>query len=98
MTTKKDKKAIPQPIRIGLWEQEIGDKLWDSCFCCGMRMNAFEFQAGHIISESNGGSLKLDNLKVICKPCNGKMGTTNLLDFKAQRWPNKKQYGSNYFF
>ena len=40
-----------------------------------------DFHTGHYISEANGGEVKLDNLRPICKGCNLSMGTTNMEDF-----------------
>jgi 5-methylcytosine-specific restriction endonuclease McrA len=36
---------------------------------------------GHIISEFNGGELKLDNLMPICNSCNSSMGTKNMNEY-----------------
>jgi 5-methylcytosine-specific restriction endonuclease McrA len=42
-----------------------------------------EFDAGHIIAVTNGGSDNLDNLAPVCGTCNKSMGTQNLQDFKT---------------
>ena len=39
------------------------------------------FHCGHIISEANGGEIKLDNLRPICHSCNSSMGTVNMDEF-----------------
>ena len=41
------------------------------------------WEAGHIISEFNGGCTDLNNLKPICKSCNCCMGTQNWTDYDA---------------
>ena len=81
MTTKK-KQSIPKALRMKLWEQQCGDTLSGSCFTCCRIVKIDDFQAGHIIAEANGGQLTLNNLKVICKPCNTSCGTMNLNCFK----------------
>ena len=37
-------------------------------------MTPFNFEAGHIIPESKGGSTHIENLLPICSPCNKSMG------------------------
>ena len=80
------KNPIPPKLRQEVWETNIGDKLWGNCFVCLMRISAFEYSCGHIISESKGGSMELSNMKVVCKSCNSKMGTQNMLEFKKNRY------------
>jgi len=85
--SKYKKQHIKQSLREKLWEQEIGDKLWGNCFVCNMRLSFAEFACGHIQAERMGGKLELENLKVVCKSCNSKMGTMNMLEFKELRYP-----------
>lgn len=80
------KTVIPSKIRQQVWERDSGDKFWGSCFVCSMRLNALEFSCGHIVSEFNGGKVVAENMKVVCKSCNSKMGTQNLFEFKEQRY------------
>ena len=37
-------------------------------------INVFDFQCGHNIPESKGGTLDINNLKPICGSCNLSMG------------------------
>jgi len=80
----KTKKSIPKALRMKLWGKEIGDTLSGTCYVCERELQIDNFQAGHIVSEANGGKITIDNLKVICKPCNTSCGTMNLVDFKAK--------------
>lgn len=80
------KAKIPSRLRQEVWETNIGDKFWGNCFVCNMRINVLEFACGHIVSEFTGGKMVLENMKVVCKSCNSKMGTRNLLEFKAKRY------------
>jgi len=84
--SKSTKKKIPDKLRQEVWEKNIGDKLWGNCFTCNMRLCAFEFSCGHVVSEANGGPTVLDNLKVVCKSCNSKMGTQHMMTFKEHRY------------
>jgi 5-methylcytosine-specific restriction endonuclease McrA len=84
--SKSTKKKIPDRLRQEVWENNIGDKFWGNCFTCNMRLCAFEFSCGHVVSEAEGGPTVLDNLKVVCKSCNSKMGTQNMIKFKEHRY------------
>ena len=39
------------------------------------------FHCGHIIAESKGGELSVNNLKPICQSCNSSMGTQNMDEY-----------------
>lgn len=84
--SKYSKKKIPERLRQEVWEKNIGDKFWGNCFTCNMRLCAFEFSCGHVVSEADGGPTVLENLKVVCKSCNSKMGTQNMMTFKEHRY------------
>ena len=86
--SKSTKKKIPDRLRQEVWEKNIGDKFWGNCFTCNMRLCSFEFSCGHVVSEAEGGPTVLDNLKVVCKSCNSKMGTQNMMTFKEHRYSN----------
>jgi hypothetical protein len=47
-----------------------------------------DWSCGHIQSEFTGGAMVLENMKVLCKSCNSKMGTENLFEYKARKYPN----------
>jgi len=79
---KQKKKTIPKALRMKLWEIECGNTLSGLCFTCNRNVKVDDFQAGHIISEANGGLVTLSNLKVVCKPCNTSCGTMDLHCFK----------------
>ena len=51
-------------------------------FCCNtVEINQSNFEAGHIISEFNGGPITVDNILPICGTCNRSMGKTNMDEF-----------------
>ena len=83
---KYKKKPIPPKLRQEVWEKNIGDRLWGHCFTCNMRLSSFEFACGHVHSEATGGPTILENLKVVCKSCNSKMGIQNMIEFKKIRY------------
>jgi 5-methylcytosine-specific restriction endonuclease McrA len=76
------KKNIPKAVRMKVWESTIGNVLSGKCYTCNRDLKVDSFETGHIISEKNGGKIEIENLKVVCKPCNTSCGTMNLDDFK----------------
>ena len=64
--SKSSKKSIPSDIRWAVWER-------DNFICqrCGARRH---LSVDHIIPESKGGTLALDNLQTLCKLCNSCKG------------------------
>jgi hypothetical protein len=70
-------------LKRKVWEQQIGEDIGKSkCLCCRLTdITQLSFHCGHIISEANGGEIKLDNLRPICQSCNSSMGTVNMDEF-----------------
>ena len=82
---KGHKTSINRQLRLKCWDNRYSTTK-QSCPIpnCGfiMEKQVTKFwEAGHIISEKNGGQCVLDNLRPICKPCNGSMGPTNWEDY-----------------
>ena len=83
-TNKKDKKkSIPLSLKRNVWNKYIGEAIGKTlCLCCKLtEISQLNFSCGHIISEFNGGKVKLDNLKPVCVSCNSSIGTRNMNDF-----------------
>lgn len=81
------KQKISKTIRTACWENylsETNQNTYDiKCpiKICNNIINPHTFQCGHIISEKNGGKVKLNNLRPICQSCNGSMGIRNWTEF-----------------
>jgi hypothetical protein len=86
------KKAIPKKIKEDAWNRYIGNKRNEVlCICCRTTpITPFTFHAGHMISETNGGQITVDNIRPICSACNLSMGTRNMLDFVAEHYPKSR--------
>ena len=82
-TKKKVKKEkIPATLKNIVWHKYFETSLTGLCQCCKVEnISKAIFDAGHIISEKNGGQVVLENLKPICKLCNSSMGKTNMDEF-----------------
>jgi len=83
---KYKKETIPKNVRDLCWYTWIGNNIASAkCVCCErieIRMNNFE--CGHVIAESKGGTISVENLRPICSACNKSMGSENLADFKRR--------------
>lgn len=80
---KKRKQAIPKNVRTIVWNHYIGDDIIrHRCLCCKKVLIAnTNFEVGHVLSEKNGGTHEINNLRPICFACNHSMGTENMIDF-----------------
>ena len=58
------------------------DIIKHKCLCCKkVVISNTNFEVGHVISEKNGGTHEINNLRPICFACNHSMGTENMIDF-----------------
>jgi 5-methylcytosine-specific restriction endonuclease McrA len=80
---KKKKQAIPKHVRNIVWNHYIGeDIIKHKCLCCKkVSITNTCFEVGHVISETNGGTHEINNLRPICGACNHSMGTENMVDY-----------------
>lgn len=81
------KQRIPKTIRRDVWEKVHGEhNAKGKCYVkwCPRILDKMEFQAGHNIPESKGGTIQLDNLFPICGECNQGMGDRYTID----EWSN----------
>lgn len=80
---KKKKQSIPKNVRMIVWNHYIGeDIIKHKCLCCKkVTISNTNFEVGHVLSEKNGGSHEINNLRPICFACNHSMGSENMIDF-----------------
>ena len=80
---KKKKQAIPKHVRNIVWNHYIGeDIIKHKCLCCKkVTITNTNFEVGHVLSETNGGTHEINNLRPICGACNHSMGTENMVDY-----------------
>lgn len=76
------KKKISGALREAVWIKTMGRKFEGKCpvVWCPNTITAFDFQAGHNVPESKGGSTTLPNLIAICARCNFSMGNQYTID------------------
>lgn len=80
---KKKKQTIPKNVKTIVWNHYIGDDIIKHrCLCCKkVVIQNTNFEVGHVLSEKNGGTHEINNLRPICGACNHSMGTENMVDF-----------------
>ena len=84
---EKKRKTIPKRVREEVWEKYVGE-LKSMCLICGKKpITAFDFECGHV--DANGPEF-VENLRPICKSCNGSMGRENLKEFAERYFPKAK--------
>ena len=81
---RKRKARIPKAIREQCWIKHMGKTYESTCYVdwCDNQITVFDFQVGHDIPESKGGTLNLNNLRPICSRCNLSMGN----QYTIQEW------------
>ena len=80
---KNFKKQIPKAVKSHIWDHYIGRHINEHrCLCCKKAyIRNTDFVTGHVISEANGGTLEINNLRPICAVCNNGMGQMNMVDY-----------------
>ena len=89
VTGRYKKRKIPAAIREAVWIKHCGRAFEHKCATtwCQNTITAFDFQCGHNIPESKGGTLALTNLYPLCARCNVSMGDRYTIDeWNAIEW------------
>jgi 5-methylcytosine-specific restriction endonuclease McrA len=78
---------VPSAVRVALWNTWHGrENGVGKCFCCGCKVAQQDFEAGHVVPASRGGSCRVENLRVLCRTCNRSMAATNMHEFIASHF------------
>ena len=76
------RKAIPKALREQVWVVHCGKVFVQKCKVkwCENTITPFDFDVGHNVPVSKGGTNDIDNLRPICAKCNKSMGDTYTID------------------
>ena len=93
------KAHIPKALREQVWIQHYGTVFHNKCPTCWCqnRVNVFDFQVGHNVPESKGGSTTIDNLIPICGRCNLSMSNTYTFDEWSATFGSRKRTWAQFF-
>lgn len=80
------RKKIPKQIKTLVWNKYIGSDVAEApCVSCRTaKISNRSFHCGHVIAESKGGDMNINNLRPICADCNGSMGTRSMNEFTKE--------------
>ena len=80
------RKKIPKHIKTLIWNKYMGVEIAqaDCVSCRSVKITNRSFHCGHVIAESKGGDLNINNLRPICEACNGSMGTRSMNEFTQE--------------
>ena len=76
------RRAIPKALREQVWIVHIGRVFEQKCKVkwCENKITPFDFEVGHNVPVSKGGTNDIDNLRPICSKCNKSMGDNYTID------------------
>lgn len=90
--TQYKKKKISKATRANCWRRHVQTTIGHGqtlCFCCKINtIDPYDWGCGHIVAESRGGSNDIENLRPICRHCNGDMGVENMREFALRMYNN----------
>ena len=80
------RKKIPKHIKTLVWNKYIGADIAsaDCVSCRTVKISNRSFHCGHVIADSKGGDMTINNLRPICEACNGSMGTKSMNEFTKE--------------
>lgn len=94
-TIEYKKVAIPQKLRTDVWRKYHNDSFIGTCYACGCALDYCRtWHCSHVLAESKGGELTLENLRPCCVKCNLSMGNMNLYSYISKnnlQGPGKNQ-------
>lgn len=85
------KAKIPLALKQTVWVNQFGEVYKRKCPVrwCHRVITVFDFEVGHNIPESRGGTTTPDNLRPICRQCNIGMGNRYTIDDWSQQYDKK---------
>ena len=75
---QRKREPISKEDRIKVWTKYHNESSTGDCYCCGKNVSILKWDASHVVADSTGGNVVIDNLRVCCVKCNRSMGNKNL--------------------
>ena len=95
LLTRSNERRIRPTERVA-WPKGLKQQLMrqqdNTCVYCGYRRAASSLDIDHIIPVVRGGGNQIDNLQVICRPCNQRKGLQTDQEFRARLLPTCPAY------
>ncbi len=88
------RKPIPKALREQIWIKDCGRVFDHKCYVkwCTNKITVYDYEVGHNIPHSKGGTDTLDNLFAICSRCNRSMSDNYTIEeFSKTFLPGKKK-------
>ena len=95
LNTKKLSPKHQKVTRDQVWEKRNHTLLTGKCFVCQDDLKYKNFECGHVIPKSQGGSDEVDNLEPICSSCNKRMGSENMHKFKQKNFNSHRNLSNS---
>ena len=83
------RRPIPRAVRFTVWNTYVGKSQgMGECCCCRAFVSQQDFECGHVLAASKGGSDDVANLRVLCHSCNSSMGSMHMDEFIRLYFPD----------
>ena len=96
----KVKKTVPKKVKLDSWNKYIGPSVGEClCIICNnSQIRQGSFEAGHIISEKQGGKCTVGNILPICSECNKSMGIRRMDEYVIEHYPNNNNFTKREYY
>lgn len=82
---RRQRRSLSKAVRNAVWNEWIGlEKGVGPCHCCGRQISQQDYECGHVVAASRGGSDFPDNLRPLCRACNRSMRDEHMYEFQAR--------------
>lgn len=86
----RKRKSVPKKVKNDSWDLHLGKECGEAyCIVCDITsINSKHFEAGHIISDKDGGKATVHNILPVCSGCNRSMGHEHMREYVRKNYPH----------
>jgi 5-methylcytosine-specific restriction endonuclease McrA len=97
LVLKDKRKGFPKAVREQVWLKICGKVYEHKCYVkwCNNIITVYDFEIGHNIPHSKGGSDTIDNLFPLCSRCNKSMNDNYTIDEFVTAFAPPEPVGKN---